>query len=90
MTHHAVIESLEEAIDDLADSLEPLIRMVTLDGHSMIITHNNTDLHVHIPISYKAYLPKKFNGFAVEVFDYQGEQYLDMNSSIQNYGTDLS
>lgn len=66
MTHHAVLQALEEAVHDLFDDLEPIRQQIVFKNQSMAIGHNAQDtIFVFIPSEYKAYVPKKYNGFQV-------------------------
>lgn len=92
MAHHAVIEALEEAVEALHQDLHVLAHMVKLDNKSMAVTHDNTKIIVHLPLTYKAYVPKKFKLFEVAVSEWEGDEVLDMDTKItlQKYGIYVS
>lgn len=92
MAHHAVIEALEDAVEALQKDLHVLIHMIKLDNKSMAITHDNDKIIVHLPLTYKAYVPKKFKHFDVQVSEWECEEVLDMDTVIklEKYGIYIS
>ena len=84
MTHHAVIEALEESVEKLNKDLHIMRNLLMLEGKTMITAHDNVRILVFAPSTYKAYVPKKYDGFTVEFSDWYGTiEPIDMNTLIK-------
>lgn len=83
MAHHIVIEALDIAVEQLNKDLHILIHMIKMDGKSIAINHDNTNIRVHLPLQYKAYVPKRYTCFDVLTFEWEGDDELDMNTIIE-------
>lgn len=80
---HLTLIALENAVANLQQDLKPLEQQMRASKEGMFITHNNADILVYARSSYKAYIPKKYDGFTVKFVVCNGEDlHLHVNSSI--------
>ena len=75
---------LENDIESLRKDLAPLLPMLAYDKQGMFIGHNGNDIMVFAALKYKAYIPKKYNGWDVIFVDSDGKDIeYDLDSYLQ-------
>ena len=73
---------LEDDIELLVKELEPLKAMMAYDKMGMYITHDGENIVVLAPLKYKAYIPKKYNGWQIVFVEDMGNDQLDLDIKI--------
>lgn len=80
-----VIALLEESIEKLKVDLKPLEHVLLNAKEGMYITHDNSScILVYVAAAFKAYIPKKYDGWSVKTIEWKpGEDLqLDMDFGI--------
>lgn len=85
MTHPVIVKMLEDSVDQLAADLSILKHQMAQNKEGMFISYDADEpcLLVYAPAKYKAYIPKRYNGWDVEFKEWNGETLeLDLDFSI--------
>lgn len=73
----AVMNMLEESIERLYEELSPLKQQMQEAKEGMFITHDEDKIIVYTSLRFKAYVPKKYDGWNASFFEW------DKTSEIQ-------
>jgi hypothetical protein len=75
MTHHATIQALEEATEDLTKDLQLIGPM--LQDLEQVIIDNDAIKHLIVvgPVRIKAYVPKKYKNWEVKFIEWDGKSF---------------
>jgi len=73
-----IVEMLEDSIERLQKDLLPLEQQMLVADDGIFITYddgdnNNPFIIVYSPDKYRAYIPKKYDGWAVKFIEWNGE-----------------
>ena len=82
---HLTLVALASATEKLIKDLTPLNQQLVSNKESLLVTDDGEQLLVFAPAKYRAYVPKKYEGFDVAFIDWNGEDLqLDLNGMICN------
>jgi hypothetical protein len=85
---HTIIRNmLDEKAEDLKRDLHLLEAQMKHEKSGMFITHNGEDsLIVYAAAKYKAYIPKRYDSWAVQFVEWNGEEIpLDMDAELPTF-----
>lgn len=80
-----VITLLEQSVERLKEDLKPIEQTVLDSKQGIYITHDSkSEIVVYTSLMFKAYIPKKYDGWKVKVIEWvPGEELqLDLDMSI--------
>ena len=78
-----ILAILEEEVENLFNDLDVLRPRLEEEKAGVFITHNGEDIVVYGPLKFKAYIPKKYNGWKVLFVESNGDELqLDLDISI--------
>jgi hypothetical protein len=77
--------ALASATEKLIKDLVPLNQQLISNNESLLVSDDGERLLVFAPEKYRAYVPKKYEGFEVVFIDWNGEDLqLDLDGKIYN------
>jgi hypothetical protein len=77
--------ALAAASEKLLKDLQPLHQQLVSNKESLLVSDDGDQLLVFAPAKYKAYVPKRYDGFDVAFIDWNGDDLqLDLNGMICN------
>lgn len=86
MTHHLTLNALEASVHRLKADLSPLEPQMKYDKKGMFITYDEQmpqKLVVYADKSYRAYIPKRYDGWDVDFIEWDGQEIqLDLDLTI--------
>lgn len=81
-----IIHMIEASIERLRNDLKPLENVLKSNKDGMYITHNGKDsINVHAHVKYKAYVPKKYDSWAVNFIHWNGVDDLKLDLDEEMY-----
>ena len=77
--HILVSNMIEESIERLKNDLKPLEFQMKDLKEGMYITHNNDKIAVYASLRFKAYIPKKYDGWDVLFVEWDGQSEIQLD-----------
>ena len=82
---HITLLALSLATEKLVKDLRPLQQQLVANNENLLVTDDGEQLLVFAPAKYRAYVPKRYDGFDVAFIDWNGEDLqLDLDGMICN------